>query len=539
MNQKDRLDSFKKDLDTLIIGSGVGGLSAALCLARAGQKVLIIEQHKLPGGWCQSFKLKGFRFSPGLHYIGSLNKGGALYNLYKGLGLANDLVFYRMKPSAYEHALIDGEQFDFPNDFNALVSSLSARFPNEKQGIRNYLELVRTIGREIQLFSNLNSLGTKLVNLWKVRHLLKYHSCTVKSVCDKFIKDPVLKKVINIQYGDHGLPPGKASFLIHCGIMDHYFHGGFYPEGGARAIVKTTLRAIKKYGGEIITGQRVKRILLDEHKKNTAIGVELANGEKIFAERVVSNADPEKTFLDMLGAENISQKLLDKLNKTNYSTSSLILFLAVDMDVRKAGLDTGNIWVMNGKKKDEDQLFDNLLQEDFDSDAGFPQLFVSCTTLKDPAHFDGKHHTLEVIAFSDYKRFKEFEHKRDSKEYLELKEKIMAKFITSLEEIIPGIGKNIVMKELGTPLSNEFYVNSTKGNIYGTEKSTRQVGLGAYQPTTEIKNLYLCGASVTAHGISGASYSGVDTAAKILKCKNTDLIQANTEQQINIIDLED
>lgn len=539
MNKKDRLHSFKQNLDTIVIGSGVGGLSAALCLARAGQKVLIIEQHKLPGGWCQSFKLNGFRFSPGLHYVGGLNKGGSLYKLYKGLGLANDLVFYRMNPKAYEHAIIDGEQFDFPDDFNMLVQSLSERFPHEKEGIQKYLKLVQTVGREIQVFSKLDTWGEKLANLWKVRHLALYHWRTVKSVCNKYIKDPVLRKVINIQYGDHGLPPGKASFLIHCGVMDHYFHGGFYPRGGAGAIVKASLRAFKKQGGEIITGQNVQRILLDEIKRDTAIGVELASGEKIFAKQVLSNADPEKTFKDMVGVENISEKLRAKLGKTTYSTSSLILFLAVDMDVRKAGLDTGNMWIINGKDKDEDQIFEELLAENLEEETAFPQLFVSCTTLKDPAHFDGKHHTLEVIAFSDYERFKPFENKRNSKEYLELKEKISNKFTASLEEIIPGISKHIVMKELGTPLSNEFFVNSTQGNVYGTAKNTSQVGLGAYTPETEIKNLYLCGASITAHGISGASYSGVETAARILKCKSTDLLHPNSDQKINIIDLED
>ena len=140
MNQKNRLESIKENLDTIIIGSGVGGLSAALCLARAGQKVLIIEQHKLPGGWCQSFKLNGYRFSPGLHYIGGLHKGGSLYKLYTGLEVANDLEFYQMNPKAYEHAIIDGARFDFPNDFNALVTSLSNRFPDEKEGIVKYLE---------------------------------------------------------------------------------------------------------------------------------------------------------------------------------------------------------------------------------------------------------------------------------------------------------------------------------------------------------------------------------------------------------------
>lgn len=147
----------------------------------------------------------------------------------------------------------------------------------------------------------------------------------------------------------------------------------------------------------------------------------------------------------MVGSEYLGRKLLSQLNKTKYSISSLILFLVVDMDVRKAGLDTGNIWIMNGKEE-EGQIFEKLLHEDYDSDSAFPSLFVSCTTLKDPAHFDGRFHTLEVIAFADYNRFKGFEHKRNSPEYLKLKEKITDKFIASLEKIIPGIGKTSYKK---------------------------------------------------------------------------------------------
>lgn len=59
-----------QEFDTIIIGSGVGGLSTAICLARAGQKVLVLEQHYVPGGWSHSFTLKGQRFSPGVHYVG-------------------------------------------------------------------------------------------------------------------------------------------------------------------------------------------------------------------------------------------------------------------------------------------------------------------------------------------------------------------------------------------------------------------------------------------------------------------------------------
>lgn len=82
-----------EEFDSIIIGSGAGGLSTALCLARSGQKVLVLEQHDVPGGWCHSFTLNGQRFSPGVHYIGLLDEGQSTNKLYKGLGVANDIIF--------------------------------------------------------------------------------------------------------------------------------------------------------------------------------------------------------------------------------------------------------------------------------------------------------------------------------------------------------------------------------------------------------------------------------------------------------------
>ena len=79
--------------DTIVIGSGPGGLAAAVALARGGQKVLVLEQHSLPGGWSHSFTLEGHRFSPGVHYLGALHEGGGLRRLYEGLGVAGDVEF--------------------------------------------------------------------------------------------------------------------------------------------------------------------------------------------------------------------------------------------------------------------------------------------------------------------------------------------------------------------------------------------------------------------------------------------------------------
>jgi phytoene dehydrogenase-like protein len=349
----------------------------------------------------------------------------------------------------------------------------------------------------------------------------------------------LLKSVLNVQCGDHGLPPGKASFPLHCAVMDHYFSGGFYPMGGGGAIVKAMTNAIKKTGSEVKTSSGVKRILLDEGTKKKAIGVELENGEKIFAKNIISNADPAITYLDLIGKEHLSSKLVKRLDKTKYSCTSLMLFLTVDMDVRAAGLDSGNIWMMADEETDE--LFDKMMGKDISTDAEFPGMFISCTTLKDPPSFDGRFHALEVVTFIDRSSFAHFEDKKNqrSPEYAEFKEMLSLKILKSVERVVPGISEKIVQRELGTPMTNEFYINSTDGSVYGTEKSFKQTGPFAYKANTEIENLYMCGASIISHGVAGAAYSGVQTAAMLLDCRPEDLIKKDPDQNIRVFNAED
>src|SRR5688500_8875913 len=131
-----------EDFDTLIVGSGAGGLASAICRARAGKKVLVLEQHDVPGGWCHSFQLHGQRFSPGVHYIGLVDAGQSTNQLYAGLGAANDLAFFRMNPKGYEHCWIGDEKIDLPASLKALGESLSKRFPLESKRLKKYLTLV-------------------------------------------------------------------------------------------------------------------------------------------------------------------------------------------------------------------------------------------------------------------------------------------------------------------------------------------------------------------------------------------------------------
>ncbi|MDW7692511.1 NAD(P)/FAD-dependent oxidoreductase [Flammeovirgaceae bacterium SG7u.111] len=527
------------EIDTIIIGSGAGGLSSAICLSRAGQRVLVIEQHDVPGGWCHNFYLNGYRFNPGVHYIGSLGKGKSTSLLYEGLGIANDLVFFQMNPASYEHCWIGDDRIDMPAGFDELFLSLSQRFPKEKKGLAKYLTTVRNVSSQLHLIPQMSGFWDNVTIAWRTRHLGKYGLFSLKRVIDWHIKDPLLKKILNVQCGDHGLSPAKASFPLHCAVMDHYAGGGFYPMGGGGAIVKAMTKAIKNNGSEVRTSQKVKRILLEGTKQKRAVGVELENGEKIYSKRIISNADPNTTYLNLVGKDNLSPKLSKKLAKTKYSCTSLMLFLTVDMDVRKAGLDSGNIWMMTDK--DTDDLFEEMMKIDIASGDEFPGLFISCTTLKDPTSFDGRYHVLEVVTFINRESFGQFKEKENqrSQKYLEFKETLSKKIINGLEKVLPGISGKIVLQELGTPLTNEFYVNSTEGNVYGTEKSFKQTGPFAFKAESEIENLHLCGASIMAHGVAGATYSGVQAAANILNCKQDELIKADESQHVRIYNAED
>lgn len=569
---KDTSDSPSTNFDTIIIGSGAGGLSAAICLARAGQKVLVLEQHYVPGGWCHSFFLNGQRFSPGVHYIGNMDKGKATSRLYEGLGIANDLVFFRMNKAAYEHCRIGEERIDMPAGVEQLHESLSKRFPEEKARLKKYLTTVRDVSRQLQIVLKMSGFWDNVLIPFRTPYLGKYGLFSLKRVIDWHIKDPLLKKVLNVQCADHGLPPAKASFPLHCAVMDHYFDGGFYPMGGGEAIVKAMTAAVKKYGGQIRTGTGVKRIILESSHPNPkgsntkdsiapfraggklkAVGVELQSGEIITANKIISNADPGKTYLDLVGAENLSGKLRKRLAGTRYSVTSLMLFLTVDMDVRKAGMDSGNLWLY--RNQDLDQLFADMTAKDILAEDEFPGLFISCTTLKDPSSFNGRYHNLEVVTFIDYTFYEQFEKEEipplkggarsagdvplRSAEYLKHKERICEKLLNSLEKVLPGVRNKIVQMELGTPLTNEFYVNTTRGNVYGTEKSFMQTGSFSFNKKSEIENLYLCGASILAHGVAGASSSGVNTAAAILHCKSDELMKSTEGQEIRIYDAED
>ena len=453
--------------DAIIIGSGAGGLTAAVALAQAGKKVIVLEQHDRPGGWTHSFTLEGYRFSPGVHYIGSLEEGGGLRRIYDGLGVSGDLTFCELNPDGYDHVVIGDKRVDFPKGKENLIERLKSHFPHEAKGIDSYFADLTNM---MESLSNIGKLSDPLKAVTSTPSILKWMRATGADLINAHISDPVLRGVLAAQSGDHGMPPSKVSAFVHAGITHHYFDGGYYPLGGAFALPRAFVRALKRSGGEIRLQCRVKRILVEGKK---VIGVELDSGEEIRSDVVISNADPEITFGQLIGKEKLSPRLKRKVDSVRYSTSCLSLFFATDMDLRRdAGLDSGNYWFYD--HADVDKIYSDGLTDAVLRDETPPGMFLTATTLKDPSKLHSGHHTCESFAFVGYEAFEQWANSKYGSrpaDYEAMKEDLAWRMVRGLEKHVPGLSKHIVFYSLGTPLTNEHYLNATRGNLYGIEKS--------------------------------------------------------------------
>lgn len=508
-------DLTKNSYDAIIIGSGVGGLTTAVFLAKAGKKVLVLEKHYTAGGFTHTFRRKKYEWDVGAHYMGQMNDPKALLRKIFDYTTDGKLTWDDIG-EIYDQVIIEGCVYNFYKGLDRQIRQMIAYFPDEEKAIRAYYGLVLKVSSAASLFFSEKTMPGWLS--WSLGGLLKkgflrYSKQTTEEVLNGLTANKKLIAVLCAQCGNYGLTPKYSSFGIHALVVAHYLDGAAYPAGGPATIFKTMCAVIEKHQGIIAIKADVRHIIL---KNNTAVGVMMQNGDALYAKTIISNAGAHNTFNKLIPKEFQKEENSRELNTLKPSISHVCLYVGLNASDAALRLPKHNLWIY------ENYALDSSLECHLnEKHSASPFFYISFPSAKDSC-WNEKHpdmSTIQVLASYPFEWIEAWENERWQKrgeEYEKIKENLKKLFLEKLYSVLPQIKGHVEVCEISTPLSTRHFSNYNKGEIYGLEHTPQRFRLKQLRPKTTYKNLYLTGQDVTTVGVCSALFSGVVTAVSVL-----------------------
>lgn len=500
--------------DAIVIGSGIGGLTAAVLLAaHAGKRVLVLERHYEAGGFTHTFRRPGYEWDVGLHYIGQMQSERSSVRCAFDHVTAG-AVEWQPLPDVYDRILIEGQSFEFAAGLDQFREGLVDSFPSETRAIDRYLAAVKACNRASALYYAEKAVPTLVAALaGKLMRAptLRWARQTTRQVLENITGNRELIGVLTAQWGDYGLPPARSSFATHAMIAAHYFDGASYPVGGASMIFAAMAPLIESAGGAIVTSAEVLRILLDG---TTVAGVQMSDGREFRSGVVLSNAGATNTF-DHLLLEDLPalDSLRLRLRKLQPSTAHVSLYVGLSKSDAQLGLKGTNLWVH--PSFDHDGNVDRFAR---DINAPFPFVYLSFPSAKDPdfhRRYPGKS-TIEAVTMLPYAAFNRWEDsrwKRRPADYDALKKQLESRLLDEVKKQMPFVAGNISHAELSSPITTRHFMNYRHGEIYGIASTPDRYLTHELGARTPIHGLFLTGQDAASLGVVGALYGGVISAS--------------------------
>ncbi|WP_320677053.1 carotenoid isomerase [Prochlorococcus sp. MIT 1300] len=486
--------------DAIVIGSGIGGLVTASQLASKGAKVLVLEKYTIPGGSGGAFQRKGYTFDVGASMIFGFGEKGYTNLLTRALADVNENCETFPDSAQLAYHLPNNLEIVVDRDYNSFIESLIRRFPHESSGIKKFY------GVCWQVFNCLDSMPLLSIEeplyLAKVFFksplaclgLARWLPVNAGKVARQYIKDPELLKFIDIECFCWSVMPANETPMINAGMVfsDRHAGGINYPKGGVGVIAQKLVTGLENHGGQIRYKSRVKNILL---KGKCAIGIELANGEKIYSKKVISNA----TRWDTFGGEGAKHALVDIKDtpssehkwRRRYkpSPSFLSLHLGVENSIIPKGSHCHHLILDSWDKMNAEQGV----------------TFISIPTILDSGlapEGKGIVHAFTPSSIKDWENL-------SPKEYSDKKTRDADRLIKKIENIFPGLKSSICHKEIGTPRTHRRFLGRFQGS-YGPIPSLPLPGLLPMPfNSTGIQNLFCVGDSCfPGQGLNAVAFSG-------------------------------
>ena len=456
---------MSEDYDVVVVGAGMGGLSAATNLARHGRKVLLLERHNVPGGYATSFVRGDYEFEVALHELsgmGTVEKPGPLHRYLGELGVLDHIELVRLD-SVYR-SIFPEHDLTLPVGWDGYIDVLCQAFPHDADGIRRFLGRIRTLGQEMEHFDKmLNwSGGWDIVGLIarlpaNSQNILRYVLNDFGTILARDVSDPAARAIISQFWGYIGLPPSTAAFLYLGGCIATYIaNGPCHVTGGSQALSSAFVAQLEAFGGEIRLNCGVESITT---RDGAVTGVITEDCDEITADWVVSNLDPVATCRDLIGRGSVPDRFWtsQKAHRVGISTFSLYLGLAQPPEV--LGITDHAVFL-----NDSYDIEDHFRRTHTLGPPGVVAL-TSYTGALPEMTPDGTSMAMATTAMYGDSWFDV-----PPEEYLDTKMRIAGSMFDTLEASFPGMRAATEIVEVGTPVTNMRYGGQTDGAVYGTEQ---------------------------------------------------------------------